>query len=115
MSIRGAIDAANDEASIARASVQLFEAVMKANSLEEKDLLLVQFSLTDDLDECNPCTCLRKAGLCKEASLFCVQEARIKGSRKGIIRLLVLADKTGKPAGCYLGGASELRKAGDDR
>jgi chorismate mutase len=110
--LRGATQCRNTAEDIATQVTALYEELLRENGLAEGDILSLVFSMTGDLDEKNPATALRQAGYAGELALFVVQEARIKNSPEGIIRLLAhcYLDKTVKPRHIYRNGAELLRQ-----
>lgn len=113
-SIRGAICAENTEKSIEERTVQLCRALFDKNALDSADIVSVQFSLTRDLDEMNPCAAMRRNDVGVDTSripLFCTQEAYIKGGLGHVIRIMVTAymEEDAVPAPVYLSGAEKLR------
>ena len=74
----------------------------------------MHFTLTNDLDEANPCAALRREykGIdVSKAALFCSQEAFVKGSLKKVIRLLLTAylEEGSEVHNVYINGAEVLR------
>lgn len=108
---RGAIQLETDSpAKIGEASARLVRDIMRANRLDERRLVSVVFSMTDDLSSGNPATGLRQTGF-RETPLFCVQEARVAGAMPRVIRALVTfrARWRQRPVSVYLDGARALR------
>jgi chorismate mutase len=110
--LRGATQCRNTAEDIAAQVIALYEELLRENDLTEGDILSLVFSMTGDLDEKNPATALRQAGYAGDLALFVVQEARIKNSPEGIIRLLVhcYLDEKVKPCHVYRNGAEVLRQ-----
>lgn len=113
-SIRGATCAENTKESIGERTVQLSRALFEKNALGSADIVSVQFSLTQDLDEMNPCAALRKNDVGIDTSripLFCTQEAYIKGGLEKVIRIMVTAymEADSVPVPLYINGAEKLR------
>jgi chorismate mutase len=109
--LRGAVCAANDGADIGAKTVKLFDALIAANGLAEKDIVSLVFSATADLDARNPAAALRGAGRGGELAMMAVQEMAVKGAPAGTIRLLAHAylDADRPPRHVYLGEAARLR------
>lgn len=89
-------------------------ALFEKNTLDSEDIVSVQFSLTRDLDEMNPCAAMRKYDVGIDTShipLFCTQEAYIKGGLEKVIRIMVTAYMEGDsvPVPIYMNGAEKLR------
>lgn len=113
-SIRGAICAENTKESIGERTMQMCRALFEKNTLDSEDIVSVQFSLTRDLDEMNPCAAMRKYDVGIDTShipLFCTQEAYIKGGLEKVIRIMVTAYMEGDsvPVPIYMNGAEKLR------
>ncbi len=92
--IRGAITAENTKESIQIQTIKLLKKIIESNNLKAKDFVSIQFSLTKDLNTMNPATALRlkKNELPFDlsfVSLFCTQEADIKGGLEKVIRVLI--------------------------
>ncbi|MCR5495453.1 MAG: chorismate mutase [Treponema sp.] len=112
--IRGAITCENTKESISEKTLEMCSLLLSENKLQPEDFVSMQFTLTKDLDEMNPCAAFRR--LYKEADvscipLFCSQEAYIKGGLEKVIRVLatVYMEEGSVPQNVYLGGASLLR------
>jgi chorismate mutase len=109
--VRGAIQVGADtREEIWEASVRLMREIMRVNGLDERRLVSILFSMTDDLFAGNPATGLRTSGF-SQTPLFCVQEARVAGAMPRVIRVLVTfrARWRRRPAAVYLDGARALR------
>ncbi|MBA7588994.1 Chorismate mutase AroH [subsurface metagenome] len=109
--VRGAIKVEDNRAMlIQEASIRLMKELITRNSIAEKDVVSIIFSVTKDLTRLNPATALRSIGF-YEIPLFCVQEAFIEGQHAGIIRVLLTfnADEEKTPQPVYLNGAEVLR------
>ena len=112
--IRGACCAENTAESITNETVALCRRIFLENALSPEDIVSIQFTLTRDLDEMNPCSALRKNDVGLDTSripLFCAQEAYIKGGLEKVIRILITAylDEGKTPKNCYIDGADVLR------
>ena len=107
--VRGAITANNTAESIRFETVFLYVKIAQVNRIEEKDIVSVRFTLTQDLTAYNPCTALRDAGLLGTSALFTSSEPAIEGSMPGVIRVLILYYTKGKPIFVYEKGAATLR------
>lgn len=109
--VRGAIQVGEDREELIRSAVlSLIEGVMGLNQLEEKDIVSIQFTVTEDLYAINPAEALRSGGF-SQTPLFSAQEPRCRGELPRIIRTMILCNSEGeaplKPL--YLGGAAALR------
>ncbi|MDR2102242.1 MAG: chorismate mutase [Treponema sp.] len=109
--LRGATQCRNDPEDIAVQVTALYEELLRENKLAEGDILSLVFSMTEDLDIKNPAAALRQAGYARDLALFVVQEARIKNSPKGLIRVLLhcYLDEGADPRHIYRNGAEVLR------
>lgn len=110
--IRGATTAqANTEEAIIAATVELLEAMIEANGLEEEDIASAIFTTTPDLNTAYPASASRKVGWWQTAVIGC-QEIDKPGGMARAIRVL-LHWNTVKPKDeivhIYLRGAEKLR------
>lgn len=110
--VRGATFVENNtKESIEEATIDLMTKILEANSLKERNIISVVFSLTEDLTAANPASSLRSVGF-HDVPLFCVQEPKYQTSRGKTLRSLVTFKKFfnfGKPKPVYTGGAQVLR------
>ncbi|MBP3607723.1 MAG: chorismate mutase [Treponema sp.] len=90
--IRGATGAENNKDSILKNVSEMCKELFGKNKILPEDIVSVQFTVTNDLDEMNPAAALRR-GDCgidtSKLALFCSQEPNIKGSPEKMIRVLV--------------------------
>lgn len=113
--LRAAACAQNSAASITESVVDMCAELFRRNNLSTGDVVSLQFSLTSDLDEMNPCAALRKnySGSVDVSCvpLFCTQEASIKNALPRVIRLLahVYMEENVSPIHVYTRGAETLR------
>ena len=112
--IRGAVCAENTVASIMNETAALCRRIFTENAIFAEDIVSMQFTMTRDLDEMNPCAALRKSDVGIDTSkipLFCAQEASIKGGLEKVIRVLVTAylEEEATPKNIYIDGAEVLR------
>ena len=112
--LRGAISTSNEAPQIKEDVLCLYKAILEKNKLKEKDIVLVHFSLTQDITKYNPATALRENGFLLNTALFVSQEARIEGSHPYIIRILILYYGRKKPIYVYEKDAKFLRKLSED-
>ncbi len=112
--IRGATCTENTTEDIRKNVGAMCSDIFKENNLSPSDIVSIQFTVTDDLTECNPAAALRRSGIDFDVSacaLFCSQEPKMKNSLAKAIRVLVTAymadDKT--PVHIYRNGAEILR------
>ena len=109
--VRGAIQVGeNSPGAIENGAMRIVSEVLRANAIEEQDIISIIFSLTEDLRAANPATALRREGFAG-TPLFCAQEPRIDGGMARVIRVLVTFDSMERrePVAVYLEGAEALR------
>ena len=109
-SLRGAISTSNDVTQIKEDTVLLYSSILEKNALKEKDIVLLQFSLTQDITKYNPATALREKGYLLNTALFVCQEPKIEGSPPYIIRVLILYYGRKEPIYVYEKDAAFLRQ-----
>ena len=113
--VRGAVCSENTEESIIENTAGLYSVLLSKNGIQEDRIVSVVFTLTPDLNVCNPAKALRLKGFCTRVPLFCCQEAYIDGILPTVIRLLItwnadessLKKNTVTPV--YMNGAEVLR------
>ena len=98
--LRGAVQCLNTEGDITAQISLMYDELLSANNLDEKDIVSLLFSITDDLDAINPATALRKSGRGGELALFSSREPETAGASARTIRALVH---------CYLEEGSVVR------
>ena len=110
--IRGAIYVTeNSSQAILRASRELLEAIVAANSLQVSDVASIIFTATADLNAAYPAQAAREMGW-TDTPLLCMQEMAVADSLARCIRVLVFWNTDRAPADIhhvYLGEASSLR------
>lgn len=106
---RAAVCVKNTYQDMQTAVVTTYERFLQKNSLNEKDIVSIHFSVTDDITVANPATLLRSAGYASETALFCSAEPHIEGSLQGVIRFLLYYYGKKKAIPVYLNGAETLR------
>jgi len=105
--LRAATCAKNSAESIAESVVAMCSELFTRNNLSGDDIVSLQFSLTSDLDEINPCAALRKnySGSVdvSRIPLFCTQEAVVKNALPRVIRLIahVYMEESAAPVHVY--------------
>jgi len=111
--IRGAITVEeNTKNNIKKASKELIKKIINENKLNEKDIISITFTATDDLDKLYPAEAIREIGF-KYTPLMCCQEMKVKDSISKCIRVMLYTNKEiklEKVAHIYLKKASKLRK-----
>lgn len=98
--LRGAVQCLNTEGDIITQISLMYDELLSANKLDEKDIVSLFFSITDDLDVINPATALRKSGRGGELALFSAREPQTMGAMARTVRALVH---------CYLEEGSAVR------
>lgn len=111
--VRGATKIENNSIDCIETAVnELIADLLKRNNIRNSRIIVIQFSITDDITAINPATALRKSGF-SEVPLFCSQEPGYEGSQPGIIRVLLLYRKLfpfiHRSVPVYLNGAGQLR------
>jgi chorismate mutase len=109
--LRGAVQCENTVDDMRRQITLMYDELLNQNNLEEKDIVSVIFSVTDDLNAVNPCTALRKDGRAGELPLFSTQEPNCNNSVERIIRVLIhcYLDEDSQVKHVYRNGAEVLR------
>jgi chorismate mutase len=87
--LRGATQCQNTIADMCEQVAALYDELLSKNSLEEKDIVSLIFSVTADLYAVNPCTALRHTGRGGEVALFSAQEPEYSNSLEQTVRALV--------------------------
>jgi chorismate mutase len=109
--LRGAAQCRNEEDDIVRQVCALYDELLKANTLDEADIISLVFSVTPDLDAKNPAAALREGGRGRNLALFALQEAAARGSLERTVRVLIhcYLGETAAPRHIYRNGAEILR------
>lgn len=111
--IRGAITVdENTEQSIKEATVELFNATIKANKLKTEDIAFLNFSATKDINKVYPAKFIRTELGITTIPMMCYQEMDVEGSLPMCLRLLIVTNtinNTFSPQHIYLKGARILR------
>jgi chorismate mutase len=110
--LRGAIQCENTEKDICEQIALMYDELLRENKLDEKDIVSVIFSVTDDLDAANPCSALRKSGRAAgDTALFSVREPDCRGSLERIVRVIIhcYLDEGARVRHVYRNGAEVLR------
>jgi chorismate mutase len=110
--IRGAITVeANTPEAIREASVELFKELIRKNSLIEKNVSHIIFTVTSDLDAVYPAKFVRSDIGWKNTALMCLPELQIANSAPMCIRVMIIYTcvESFIPKYVYLKGAADLR------
>ncbi|MDR2730229.1 MAG: chorismate mutase [Treponema sp.] len=109
--LRGATQCDNTVNDICDKVAVMYDELLRANNLDEDEIVSVIFSVTADLGAVNPCAALRKSGRAGELALFSAQEPESQVSLERTIRALVhcYLDEGSKPRHVYRNGAEVLR------
>ena len=109
--VRGAIQVGeNSRRAIEDGTVKLVNEVLRANTIQEQQIVSIIFSVTEDLRAANPATSIRREGFAT-TPLFCAQEPRVDGGMERVIRVLVTFESPDRheTVPVYLDGAEALR------
>lgn len=114
--IRGATGSENTNDDITKNVCELCNQIFIKNKLKQKDLISIQFSITEDINILNPATALRKGMQngtlvfdSSKPALFCTQEAKITGGAPKMIRVLITAYSKNPVKNIYINGGEKLR------
>jgi chorismate mutase len=110
--IRGATQIAEDNPEMMReAVVELMAEILRANALQNQDLISVIFTATQDLVSDFPAASARAMGL-GDVPLLCAVEIAVPGSMQRVIRALIHCRTTRSQkqmVHVYLRGTNKLR------
>lgn len=110
VALRGATTVENDRPEEVRArTLELYDRLVEANSLERERIISVVFSVTDDLRCAYPGKFLREDRGLTEAALMHFNEMKVTGSLQKCIRLMVHYEGNIPKHPVYLHGAAVLR------
>lgn len=110
VALRGATTVENDRPEEIRArTVELYDNLVEANSLEQERIISVVFSVTDDLRSAYPGKYLREDRGLTEAALMHFNEMKVTGSLQKCIRLMVHYEGNIPKHQVYLHGSAILR------
>jgi len=88
--LRGAVQCENTVDDICNQVGLMYDELLNKNKLEEKDIVSIIFSVTNDLDAVNPSSALRKYGRASGGeALFSVQEPLCVNSLERIVRVII--------------------------
>lgn len=109
--LRGATQCENTIDDICKQVGLMYNDLLNSNKLDEKDIVSVMFSVTDDIDTINPCTALRKNGRAGELALFSAKEPKIQNSLERTIRVIIhcYLEENSSVKHIYRNGAEVLR------
>lgn len=110
--IRGAITVEeNSSEAIKNATLELLNAMISANNIEESKISHVIFTLTDDLNAAFPAKFARLDLGWKNAAMMCFHELDVPNSLSKCLRVLIVlnCDENFIPQFIYLKGAAILR------
>jgi len=110
--LRGVTQCENTEEDMCKQVGVMYDELLASNKLEEKDIVSVMFSVTDDLDVLSPCTALRWGGRAGgDMALFASQEPLYKNSLERAVRVIIhcYLDENTKVKHVYRNGAEVLR------
>lgn len=110
--IRGAITIdSNEVEEIKRATLELFNELIKTNNIVEESVSHIIFTLTDDLNAAFPARFIREDMGWDKVAMMCFHELNVPNSLKMCLRILVVVNcnEYFEPKFVYLKGASALR------
>jgi len=110
--LRGAVQCENTADDICCQVGLMYDEILNQNKLDEKDIVSIIFSVTNDLDAVNPSAALRKYGRASgDEALFSVQEPRCANSLERTIRVIIhcYLEEGAKVCHVYRNGAEVLR------
>lgn len=108
--IRGATTIERDtEENIEKAAVELMKEIIKRNNLDDKKIVSVIFSATDDVKSAYPGKFLRDTMGLRDLAILHFQEMNVSGSLRLCIRVLIHYDDCIIASHVYLHGAENLR------
>jgi chorismate mutase len=109
--LRGATQCLNEAEDMVLQISALYDALLSQNNLSEGDLVSLIFSVTADLDACNPAAALRRSGRAGDLALFTLQEAAVPGGLERTVRVLIhcYMEDGSVPRHVYQNGAEVLR------
>ena len=110
--LRGAVQCENSMQDICEKVTAMYDELLGSNKLDEKDIVSIMFTVTNDIDAVNPCTALRKGGRAGgNLALFSACEPNIQGSLERTIRVLIhcYLEEGSTVNHVYINGAEVLR------
>ncbi|CEM61971.1 chorismate mutase [Treponema phagedenis] len=107
--VRGAVCCENAKDDIEEKVSSLYKEILSKNRIKERDIISIQFTVTDDLDALNPAAALRRRKFATNIPLFCACEPEYPESLKKTIRVLIHFYGKQKPSPIYIFGAEVLR------
>ncbi|MYC28940.1 MAG: chorismate mutase [Chloroflexi bacterium] len=115
--LRGATRADENTAEdIYGATRELLQDLIEANGIVERDVAMVYFTVTPDLNAAFPAAAARQLGW-NNTALMCATEIPVPGSLPGCVRVLMLINtekESGDLHNIYLKGTDVLRLQGVD-
>ncbi len=112
--IRGAITVdENTPEAIKQATVELMQLLIKKNSIIEKHISHIIFTVTSDLDAAYPAKFVRSELNWNNTAMICLPELQIENSLKMCIRVMIIMNCLDNfvPKYVYLKGAENLRQS----
>ncbi|WP_407399137.1 chorismate mutase [Treponema sp.] len=112
--LRGAVCSENTKEDILKNVGDMCRQLFKLNSVDAKDLVSIQFTMTDDLDVMNPCYALRHSDTgidTSKVALFSSPELEIVGMLRKCIRVMITLylEENSELKMVYMNGAEVLR------
>lgn len=110
VALRGATTVEKDTPEeIRKRTLELYDRLVEANSLERDRIVSVVFSVTEDIASAYPGRYLRVERDLTEAALMHFNEMKVKGSLQKCIRIMVHYEGNTPKRMVYLHGAAILR------
>lgn len=110
--VRGATTVvADNKDEIIERVCELVDGLFELNGLLDKQVVSINFSITDDLQSINPAAALRAKGGYSGIPLFCAQEPKSDGMLPKAVRVIITwnNDNCREPQASYLYEAKSLR------
>ncbi|HSP46687.1 MAG TPA: chorismate mutase [Clostridiaceae bacterium] len=108
--LRGATTVENDTPDeIRMRTLELYDRLMEANTLEPERIISVVFSVTEDIQSAYPGMFLRLERGLTETALMHFNEMKVTGSLQKCIRIMIHYEGKTPKAMVYLHGATILR------
>ena len=108
--IRGAIDVKeNTKEAIFDAAEMLVTEIIRKNELNEKSIVNIMFTMTQDLSKAFPSQAVRER-IRLDVPLIDLEQKYVEGAMKKCLRVMMLVDTQKEIKHIYLGKAVNLRK-----
>lgn len=109
--LRGAITVdENSEEEIEKATINLFEEIIRVNKLKKEEILGIIFTMTEDLTKIFTSKVIREKFSLKETTFLDLEHKKIEGAIDKCIRVMIFVDGEKKLTPVYLRKAKLLRE-----